>query len=256
MDCSCASSSKIFSFPDLNKAIHAKLREFSEKPFQKKEGSRWSMFLEVDKPALNSLPSAPYTLATWKIATVSFNYHIEVDRMYYSVPYTFIQKKVDVRMTTFLIEAYANNVRICSHQRLRGKAGSYSTNPEHMPPNHREYTTWDGNRFLAWACKVGDCTRELVQQILTSKKVEQQGYKSCFGILKLADRYTAYRLENACKKALELRSPSYTTVNNILKSGMDKVQAEVNSNATASNIIPIHSAIRGAQYYAQGGKGK
>ena len=157
-------------------------------------------------------------------------------------------------MTSFLIEVYANNVRIASHARLRGRAGSYSTNPEHMPPNHREYLAWDGNRFLAWACKIGDNTRELVQQLLSSKKVEQQAYKSCFGLLKLADRYTAFRLENACQKALELRSPSYTTVNNILKNGMDKVRQE--TPEASGNIIPIHSAIRGSQYYSKGGKAK
>jgi transposase len=243
---------RFFNFRDLNEAILEKLKEFSKKPFQKKEGSRLSLFLELDAPVLRPLPISQYQMATWKVATVSFNYHIEVNRMYYSVPYIYIQKKVDIKMTSFLIEVYANNVRIASHARLNGRAGSYSTNPEHMPPNHREYVAWDSNRFLAWACKIGDSTRELVQQLLASKKVEQQAYKSCFGLLKLADRYTAFRLENACQRALELRSPSYTTVNNILKNGMDRVKTD--PPATLGNIIPIHSTIRGSQYYSQGGK--
>lgn len=100
--------------------------------------------------------------------------------MYYSVPYIYIQKKVEVRMTTFVIEVYLNHVRICSHQRLHGRAGKRSTLDEHMPPNHKEYVQWDGNRFLAWACKIGDNTRELVQQVLGSRKVEQQAYRSCW----------------------------------------------------------------------------
>lgn len=243
---------RFFSFHQLNLAIRKKLHEFSQKPFQKKDGSRESVFLEVDRPALKPLPSKAYEMATWKVSTVSFNYHIEVDRMYYSVPYTYIQKKVDVRISTFGIEVYSNHVRISSHPRLHGKAGQYSTNPEHMPPNHMEYVQWDSNRFLAWACKIGDNTRELVQQVLVSRKVEQQAYKSCFGLLKLADRYTAFRLENACRKALALRSPSYTTVNNILKNGMDKVDTSIPS--PKNNIIPMHSHIRGAGYYAQGGQ--
>ena len=243
---------RFFSFHQLNLTIQEKLREFSQKPYQKKDGSRESVFLELDRPALKPLPDKAYEMATWKIATVSFNYHIEVERMYYSVPYTYIQKKVDVKISAFAIEVYSNHVRISSHPRLHGKAGQYSTNTEHMPPNHKEYVQWDGNRFLAWACKIGDNTRELVQQVLASRKVEQQAYKSCFGLLKLADRYTAFRLENACQKALVLRSPSYTTVNNILKNGMDKVDSSIPS--VKNNIIPMHSHIRGAEYYAQGGR--
>ena len=243
---------KFFSFHQLNLAIREKLRSFSQKPYQKKDGSRESVFLELDRPALKPLTSKDYEMAVWKVSTVSFNYHIEIDHMYYSVPYTYIQKKVDVKISTYTIEVYSNHVRICSHPRLRGKAGQFSTNPEHMPPNHKEYIQWDGNRFLAWACKIGYNTRELVQQVLSSKKIEQQAYKSCFGLLRLADRYTAFRLENACRKALALRSPSYTTVNNILKNGMDKVESPV--PPPKNNIIPIHSTIRGAKYYAQGGQ--
>lgn len=243
---------RFFSFHELNLSIREKLREFSGKPFQKKDGSRESWFIELDLPALRSLPAKDYEMAAWKVSTVSFNYHIEVEKMYYSVPYTYIQKKVDVKIGTFAIEVYSNHVRISSHPRLRGRAGQYSTNSEHMPPNHREYVEWDSNRFLAWACKIGDNTRELVQQVLASRKVEQQAYKSCFGLLKLADRYTAFRLENACQKALALKSPSYTTVNNILKNGMDKADVAVPS--AKNNIIPMHSHIRGAGYYAQGGQ--
>lgn len=239
---------RFFSFHQLNLAVRKKLQEFSRKPYQKKDGSRESVFLEVDRPALKPLPSKAYEMATWKIATVSFNYHIEVDRMYYSVPFTYIQKKVDVRISTYAVEVYSNHVRISSHSRLHGKAGQYATNPEHMPPNHREYVEWNSDRFLAWACKIGDNTRELVQQVLASRKVEQQAYKSCFGLLKLADRYTAFRLENACMKALALRSSSYTTVNNILKNGMDQVTSAEPSSK--NNVIPIHSSIRGAGYYA------
>jgi len=241
---------RFFSFREINIFIREKLNSYACKPFQKKEGSRRSVFAEFDQPALRPLPAKPFEMSTWKVATVSFNYHIEVDKMYYSIPYSYIQKKVDVKTTSAVIEVYFNNTRICSHARLYGRPGQYSTNPEHMPPNHREYVAWDSDRFIAWACKIGDSTRELVQQVLASKKIEQQAYKSCFGLLKLADRYSAVRLENACQKALVLHSPSYTTVNNILKNGMDKIELPVSS--TNKNVISINSKIRGPKYYAGG----
>lgn len=241
---------RFFNFREINAFIREKLGSYTCKPFQKKEGSRRSVFVEFDQPALRPLPARPFEMSTWKVATVSFNYHIEADKMYYSVPYLYIQKKVDVKTTSTVIEVYFNNTRICSHARLYGKPGQYSTNPEHMPPNHREYVAWDSDRFIAWACKIGDSTRELVQQVLASRKIEQQAYKSCFGLLKLADRYSAARLENACRKALGLHSPSYTTVNNILKNGMDKIEMPVSN--TNKNVISINSKIRGSQYYTGG----
>ena len=67
---------KFFSLPELNKVIKEKLHTFNSKPFQKKEGSRLSVFLEEEKAMLLPLPATPYELAQWKKATVQFNYHI------------------------------------------------------------------------------------------------------------------------------------------------------------------------------------
>ena len=72
-----------------------------------------------------------------------------------------------------------------------------------MPPEHQKYVQWNGERFIHWAGKVGSNTQVTVQAILSGYKVEQQGYKSCMGLLKLADKYTPERLENAGKRALE-----------------------------------------------------
>ena len=100
------------SLRELNEAIHIKLVEFNRKPFQKKPGSRLSVFLEEEKASLIPLPATPYELATWKIATVQFNYHISVDKMHYSVSYEYIKHKVDVRITRNVVEVFFNNHRI------------------------------------------------------------------------------------------------------------------------------------------------
>lgn len=50
-----------------------------------------------EKPFLLTLPATPYELATWKTATVQFNYHISLEKMHYSVPYKYIKHQVDVR---------------------------------------------------------------------------------------------------------------------------------------------------------------
>jgi len=136
------------------KAIREKLVAFNARLFQKKEGSRISLFLAEEQPLLAPLPATPYELAAWKKATVQFNYHISVDRMLYSVPCEYIKRKVDVRITETTIEVFFNHNRLCSHARLHGRPGQYSTIVEHMPEDHQKYLKWNGDRFHKWADKI------------------------------------------------------------------------------------------------------
>jgi hypothetical protein len=193
------------------------------------------------------LPAAPFELAEWKQATVQFNYHIAVDKMHYSVPYEYIKQKVDVRLTRNMVEVFYHNNRICSHKRLYGRAGQYSTIESHMPEEHQKYIQWNGQRFIEWAEKVGPYTVSAVKSILNSRKVEQQGYKACMGLLKLADNYSTQRLEAACKRALSYTPhPSLKSVKNILVTGQDKVD---NTSQPHSSEAERHRFTRGAKYY-------
>jgi transposase len=240
---------QFFSLTELNEAILSKLAIFNSKPFQKKTGSRLSAFLEEEKLALQPLTVTAYELAIWKIATVQFNYHITVDRMHYSVPYEYIKQQVDVRITRQIIEVFFNNHRVCSHPRLYGQEGQYSTVIEHMPADHQQYLQWNGERFVSWAEKVGPQTTIAIKAILAAHKIEQQGYRSCMALLKLADRYSVTRLENACAKALSYTpSPSYKNISTILKSGQDKLnqpEMELSNNEE----VDKYGFTRGADYY-------
>ena len=146
---------QFFSLAELNRAIREKLELFNQRLFQKKEGSRLSLFLEDEKPLLVPLPAARFELSDWKTATVQFNYHISVDGMLYSVPYEYIKKKVDVKVTDTTIEIFYNHNRIASHRRLKGRPGKYNTVTEHMPEDHQKYLEWNGDRFRKWAEQIG-----------------------------------------------------------------------------------------------------
>lgn len=159
---------KFFSLEELNREVRNRLDAFNRRPFQKKEGSRYSVFFSDEKPFLTPLPSAPYELAQWKQATVQFNYHISVDKMQYSVPYEYIKQKVDIRLTRSIVEVFYNNTRICSHKRLYGYPGQYSTMEIHMPEDHQKYIKWNGERFIEWAEKIGPNTTVTVKSILAS----------------------------------------------------------------------------------------
>ncbi len=235
------------SIRELNDAISERLYAFNHKPFQKRDGSRAIAF-EEEKAFLMPLPSTPFELSSWKIATVAPNYHISVDKMNYSVPYEYIKRKVDVRMTRNTVEIFFDGNRICSHRRLYGRPNQYSTNEEHMPKEHQKYIQWNGDRFIKWAEKIGVNAAMVVKAILSGYKVEQQGYKSCMGLLNLADKYTPDRLENACKRALSFTSrPSYKNIQVILSSGQDKQEEQSENAASAAN--EQYGFTRGDSYY-------
>ena len=238
---------QFFSLAELNRAIRKKLLTFNQKLFQKKEGSRLELFLENEKPLLSPLPATRFELSDWKTATVQFNYHISVDKMLYSVPYEYIKKKVDVKVTDTTIEIFYNHNRIASHRRLKGRPGQYSTITEHMPEDHQKYLEWNGDRFRKWAERIGINTYTVVNAILTSKRVEQQTYRSCMGLLKLTDKYSEASLEAACKKALSYTaSPSYKSIKNILVTGSVKTELESSGSKTTHKA---HGITRGADYY-------
>ena len=237
---------QFLSLAELNEAILERLETFNHKPFQKKDGSRASAF-EEEKPFLIPLPKRPFELSEWKIATVAPNYHISVDKQNYSVPYEYIKQKVDVRITRSTVEVFFGGKRICSHPRLYGRANQYSTVEAHMPPNHQQYVQWNGDRFRKWAAKIGSNTNTVIDALLSGYKVEQQGYKACMGILKLADKYSNERLENACKKALSFTPrPSLKNIQAILSSGQDQYTESIEEERPSSSQ---YGFTRGAEYY-------
>lgn len=240
---------KFFSFEELNIAIKEKLEELNSKPFQKRKGSRLSAFLEEEKEFLMPLPASPYETAVWSTATIHHDYLISVGDCKYSVPYEFIGKEVDVRTTENSIEVFYHNNRIASHVRKQYSKDPFYI-PEHMPENHRKYLAYSSESFLDWSKDVGASTLIVVKHFLYMHKVEQQGYKSCASLMKLADKYSTERLDKACEKALSYTpSPSLKNITTILKNGQDKVPFVKDKTAVKNNSYGI---TRGAAYFNGG----
>ena len=243
---------QFFTLEELNEAMWLKLADFNSRPFQKRPGSRESAFAE-ELPFLMPLPLNPFELSSWKTSIVQLNYHIAVDKINYSVPYEYIKHQVDVRLTQNMVEVFYKDKRIASHKRLYGHSGQYSTVLEHMPEKHRQYTQWNAERFLRWA--IGPYAEKTVKAIIASQKVEQQSYKTCIALLKLADAYSAIRLERACEKALSYHAcPSFRNIKAILKTGSDKPTGGLCGEPPAKpeQDLNRHAFSRGAAYFTGG----
>jgi transposase len=234
------------SLAECNIAIAELVGALNARPFKKLDGSRKTMFEEIDKPALRPLPATRYEFATWKRAKVSIDYHLEADRHYYSVPYRLVGELLDVRVSQSTVEVFRRGKRVASHVRSLVR-WHHSTDPAHMPESHRRYAQWSPGRIIAWAEKTGPSTAKLAEQIMASRPHPEQGFRSCLGIVRLAKRYGDARLEAACTRALAVRSYSYRSVESILSNGLDNKPLPAPQPLRAH---PRHDNVRGSDYYA------
>jgi len=238
---------KFFSLAELNHQIAEKLVLFNQRKFQKLDTTRKALFETVDKPALKHLPVKRYIYAEWKKARVNIDYHIEIDRHYYSVPYQLRKQQVDVRLTRNTIEVFLNNNRIASHIRDYVKS-AFTTLPEHMPESHQKHLEWTPSRIIRWSERIGPCTQEMVTQIMKRRSHPQQGFRACLGVIRLGKKYTDQRLEAACGRSLAIGSYSYKSVESILKNALDAQSLPANRPKTKP---VVHPNIRGNHYYQQ-----
>jgi len=234
-----------FSLAELNGAIAELLPALNERPFQGQTESRRSLFEAIDRPALRPLPADPYVYAEWRKAKPGIDYHIEVQKRLYSVPHALVGQTLNVRLTDHTVEVMHKGQRVASHPR-HGK-GRFATLTEHMPKSHQAHRDWSPGRFLNWAQEIGPGTREVVQGQLKDRPHPEHGYRACLGLLQLSRRYSKPRLEQACARALAIRSTSYQSIASILKQGLEQQPLD-NSDGELTDL-PRHTNLRGASYY-------
>jgi transposase len=235
---------QFFTLAELNAAIRALLDDLNDRTMRGWGLSRRALYEQLDRPALQPLPAEPYEYAEWKRCRVGLDYHVEIARHYYSVPHALLRHEVEVRITAATIEIFHRGKRVASHLRSH-RPHRPTTVPEHMPSSHRRYRDWTHDRIRREAAAIGPDAAALVDVILRSRPHPEQGFRSCIGILRLAKRFGADRLDAACARALALGTRSYGSVATILKNRQER------RSSTPPDEAPplLHENIRGAGYY-------
>jgi transposase len=233
---------RFFSLGELNAAIRELTAQLNDRPMRGWGTTRRVLFEQIDRPALLALPPTPYEFAEWKRCRVSLDYHVEIAKHFYSVPFQLLRQEVEARITAKTVEVFHRGKLVATHLRSLRRHRP-STVPEHMPSSHRRYRDWTHERILREAVAIGDDTAALVETILRSRPHPEQGFRSCIGILGLQKRYGAERLDGACARALALGTRSYSSVAAILKNRQEAKSAERGSAGL------FHENIRGSGYY-------
>lgn len=235
------------SIHEINNQIRVLLDRLNDKVMKHLGVSRRKLFEDVERPSLKALPAERFSIPEWKIAKVSIDYHVEFERHYYSVPYRFVGKTVDLKATHGTVEVFEGGRRIAIHPRYRGQPGHHTTKAEHMPASHKAYAEWTPERIVSWAEESGPSVAELCQKIMASRPHPEQGFRSCLGILRLGKNYGRERLDKACEMALRMKSLRYRTIQDILRNESDR-NIRVLKPVEPSKI-EHHENIRGADYY-------
>ena len=233
------------SVGDLNASIRPLLKHLNDRTMYAYGVSRRELFERVDQGALKPLPRYPFVFATWKTAKVNPDYHIDVNRHYYSVPYWYVGCQVMVKTSEQLVEVFYENKRISAHPRST-LAHRHSTLDHHMPPEHWAYKRQSRESFLAWAHQIGPQTRTQVETMFESKSHDEQAFRSLKGLQSLATRYGKDRLEDACKRANIFAMSGYQRIKHILQHQLDTTPVLIDVPATPSID---HDNVRGSAYY-------
>lgn len=230
-----------FSLEDLNKQIRIELEKYNKSLMSKTETSRLKQFLDIEKHYLQALPPNEYQLKNYRKAKVQKMGYVSLwdDKTYYSVPYRYIGKQVEMQYDQTGVEIYYNSQRIASHKRCF-KKGTYITVKEHMSSTHQFYSDWSPEYFEKLALKIGEETKKYVSVLIDQQAYPETGYKQSLGIINLKKEYPEHRIELACRMAFSHDRYSYRTILRILKNNMDLEF----KNTEIQLTIPVHSNLR------------
>lgn len=236
-----------FSLEELNGELEKRLAIYNDLMMETYQASRRKLFIELEQDHLQALPANPYQIKHYKRAMVQKMGYIYLSdtRNYYSVPYRYIGKRVELQYNHQSIEIYFQSERIASHKRDY-RAGQYVTVKEHMSSTHQFYNDWSPEYFARLAQSIGSKTGQYISLLIKQQDYPETGYKQALGILSLKKAFEKHRIEKACAIALTHDRYSYRTIKRILENNMDKA---IEAPRTKQVFIPIHMNIRGPKAY-------
>ena len=192
-----------------------------------------ALFKNEEEMALRSLPATRWEPTSWYRCTVRRDWRIMVDNGYYSVPHSLIGQTVEVCLTHNCVRIFHEHKEIAMHDRAK-KKWEYKRKVEHAPPYQEAILQCTREGLLTLAESIGPSTRDLAQAILLHPTVNKLKPVRC--LIRLAEKYSKHRLEQACQRAFNCRLYSYRSVKGILEKGLDLQPLDTTPK---NKIIPL-----------------
>jgi len=184
-------------------------------------------FAQTEQALLQALPAIAPECPAWAKAKLHGNCHVQFEYCYYSAPFRLIGQTLWLEITPAALRIYLGHELVAIHPRLF-KPGERSTVQDHLPPDAQAYFMRDPQWCLAQARAVGPACLALITSLFAHRVLDH--LRAAQGVIRLGEPFGIGRLEAACARALNFGSPTYRTVKQILKDGLDR-QADLLQSA-------------------------
>jgi transposase len=238
-----------FSIEELNSGIRELLIPYNNKTSGNASDSRAELLNLVERDELRPLPVNRYEMFRYALATVYKTSYImlQEDKHYYTVPFELVGKKVKVAYNSKTVEIYYQLKHVASHKRNTTKGGR-TTNQAHLPANIQFINELNFEKLISWASSIGECTKQVITNIIDTWPHPDQARRSCMGILQMSKKVGAERLEKACQRAIYYGNYRYRTIKLILEKKLDMEPLQIEIELEQYRI-GHHENIRGNSYY-------
>lgn len=175
-----------------------------------------SVFDSTEQSALAALPAAPFELTTWGHPKVGPDCYAKAGKAIYTVPWRFIGQHVDARIGERTVEFYVDAEIIKTWVKVeKGKQTDWTD----FPPEKVAFFMSTPQWCLKQATELGEYVKSLVTGLLEVNALYR--LRQAQGVIRLADKHGAERLDTACRRAIEIGDPEYRTVKGILVAGTE-----------------------------------
>jgi transposase len=175
-------------------------------------------FQQTEREALLPLPEEPFELRSVQPARVHPDCHVVFEGSYYSAPYTYAGKTVDLHAYEKVVQLYDGVDLLVTHERATRK-GQRLTRLEHYPEEKAAYLTKTPDVCRLMAQEIGPSCTTVVDHLFSERVSDH--LRAVHALLRLGGEYGPERLEAACKRAVHFGRPQYVNVKSILKAGLD-----------------------------------
>jgi len=196
------------------------------------------VFEQRERPALKALPASRWELEQWKECRLHSDCHVTFDSSYYSAPHRLVGQSLMVCATDTLVKIFHQHELLALHQRA-DRPGQRRTNSAHLPPDKMVYLLQTPEWCRLRAAEIGPRTAELIEQLLSERPIDR--LRGAQGVLRLAQKYGAQRLEAACARALCFEEIRYRTVKNILIRELDLLPLGPHEARPSQSACPRHA---------------
>ena len=203
-----------YSLDELNHVLIEKINAENKRPFEGLSYSRYDLFNKEEKEILLPLPSTAFEYLERKTVKVAQDFSFTFDKVHYSMPRKYLRQEVEIRAGEKEIYVYNKQGDFIRTHKRSYTPKDWVVIPSDMPAEYKDYGYWNVPYFQHKASAIGLNTRILIDAVIQKSQYPVQSFRSCFGILRCAEKYSPEALERCCKDAVLTGKCNYSYVSN------------------------------------------